>query len=463
MIASHYHLVGIGGAGMGALAEILLRQGHRVSGSDSSVNATVKRLMSLGAAVQIGHAGRELMGADVLVYSTAISPDNPELILAKQEGIERISRGQCLANLMQLKRGVAITGTHGKTTTTSLMVSCLLLADADPSFAIGGVLHRTQCNGRWGGGELMVVEADESDASFLLLSPEVAIVTNIDHDHMHTYDHDFARLTQCFFEFLQKIPQHGLAVLCWEDEGVRKVSQSLTVPFRTYGFSSQADVWASDLRFDGMRCHFLVHGLRGQGPTPFTVALPGAHNVLNALAVLVVADHFQLPMPKCQQALSQFCGVGRRSQYHGVLSLPKGRAHLLEDYGHHPAEIMVTVKALKAAWPNARLVLVYQPHRYSRTQALWSAFCEALAMADVLLLCDIYAAGEQPIPAFGSQVLIEQIEAQCHMPVHHVPALSMIPDMLKEVARSGDVILLQGAGDIHGVVKTLPVEEAALV
>ena len=451
----HWHLVGIGGAGMGALAEILLGQGHRVTGSDRSVNATIKRLQALGAEVVRGHHASLLLGAHAVVYSTAIAPDNPELVLAKQQHIPLRSRGQLLADLMAQKKGIAVAGTHGKTTTTSLLTHVLLTADMAPSFAIGGILQRTQCNGCWGEGKYLIAEADESDASFMLLHPEIAIVTNIDEEHMHTYDHDFMRLSQSFLQFLQHIPAHGMAVLCWEDEGARAVSQSLTVPYKTYGLSNQADVWASDIVYDGMQCHFVVHGLSVMSSLPVTVALPGVHNILNALAVLSVAAHLQIPLAPCQRALQQFCGVGRRSQYHGICHLHGCRYHLLEDYGHHPREIEVTIDALKHAWPKHRLVLIYQPHRYTRTQALWTAFCQALAMADVLLLCGIYAAGEQPIPGFDSQVMIQTLRAQCDMPVHDVPSLVLLPQVLQTVIQADDVVLLQGAGTIHTMVDTM--------
>lgn len=302
----------------------------------------------------------------------------------------------------------------------------------------------------------MVAEADESDASFMLLRPHIAMVTNIDEDHMHTYDHDLRRLEQSFLLFLQRLPADGLAVLCWEDAALRAVSRSVTAPVLTYGFSDLADVWATEIKYEGMCSHFMVHGLPGQPvPVPMTLALPGAHNVLNALGVLAVAAYLQLPMQACQQALKAFCGVGRRSQYHGQFCLQGKRYHLLEDYGHHPKEIEVTVEALKNAWPEKRLVLVFQPHRYTRTQALWTAFCEAMATADALLLCEIYPAGEDPIPGFDVQMLISYLKEEHDLPVRYVPSLSMIEQELGHVIQEGDVVLLQGAGTIHSAVKAM--------
>jgi UDP-N-acetylmuramate--alanine ligase len=448
----HIHFTGVGGAGMSAIAEILHRQGYRVSGSDLSDSETTRRLAALGLAVFMGQDAAHVAGAQAVVTSTAVRADNPEVVAALAQGIPVVPRAAMLAELMRPYRGVAIAGTHGKTTTTSLVASVLMEAGADPSFLIGGKLLSTQTNARLGQGEHMVVEADESDASFLHLSPVISVVTNIDADHMETYGHDLGRLQGAFIEFLHRLPFYGRAILCVDDPGVRAILPRIARPMVRYGLDAGADLQAVDvmaLPNGGMR--FVVERL-GAAALPVTLNLAGLHNVRNALAALAVAQLLRLPDAAVQRALAQFAGVGRRFERRGELTLPGGgHCTLIDDYGHHPAEIAAVLEAARGAFPGRRLVLAFQPHRYSRTRDCFADFVEVLGRFDALLLTDVYAAGELPIAGADGRSLADAIARGGALVPRFVPAVADLPAALDQIARDGDVVLTLGAGSIGGV------------
>ena len=450
----HIHFVGIGGAGMSGIAEVLLNLGYVVSGSDQSDSATLQRLASLGATTHVGHAAAQVAGADVVVTSTAVQDDNPEVLAARAQGVALVSRSLMLAELMRHRRGIAIAGTHGKTTTTSLVASVLAQAGLDPTFVIGGRLNSAGANAKLGSGDYIVVEADESDASFLNLLPIMAVVTNIDEDHMQTYGHDFEKLKNAFIEFLHRMPFYGAAVLCLDDPAVTSILPSVSRPITTYGLSEGAQVRAVDVRAVGTRMHFNV--VRSNGVTlpslKIDLNLPGIHNVRNALAAIAIAVELNIPDEAVQAALQNFSGVGRRFQNHGPV-LAKGGGHftLIEDYGHHPVELRATIEAARGAFPKSRLLLAFQPHRYTRTRDCFEDFVRVLQLADWVCLTQVYAAGEAPIVAADSRALMRSLRIQGFEQVALAQSLEDISDFMLSLAKEGDVVMCLGAGSIGQV------------
>jgi UDP-N-acetylmuramate--alanine ligase len=448
----HIHFVGIGGAGMSGIAEVLLTQGYCISGSDNNESATTRRLCELGATIYLGHDADHIRGADVLVRSTIIQADNPELIAANQSHIPIIPRAQMLAELMRFRAGIAIAGTHGKTTTTSLTTSVLTEAGLDPTFIIGGILNSVGTNAGLGNGPYLVAEADESDASFLYLQPLIAVVTNIDADHMDTYEGDFAKLRQTFMDFLQRLPFYGLAILCIDDPEVRNIIPSVARPMITYGFSEDADVRAVNFVQTGTQTQFTVKRKEYPGELDITLNLPGKHNALNALAVIAVAMECEISDELIKQALAKFTGVGRRFQIHGEINLAGNKALLVDDYGHHPRELEATISAARSAWPDRRLAMVFQPHRYSRTRDLFNEFVQVLTLVDQVILLDIYSAGESPIPSVSGEVLFQALTKQTTKQAVFVKESTQLLDILQQHIKNGDILLMQGAGDIGKLV-----------
>lgn len=448
----HIHFVGIGGSGMSGIAEVLLNLGYTVSGSDLADNAATRRLAALGARIHRGHAAAHVQGADVLVVSTAVQPDNPEVLTARQRRIPVVARAMMLAELMRFKQGIAVAGTHGKTTTTSLIASVLSEAGCDPTFVIGGKLLAAGANARLGKGEYLVAEADESDASFLHLNPVISVVTNIDQDHMQTYGHDFERLKTAFVEFLHRLPFWGMAVLCTDDPNVRAILPRVDRPMLTYGMSEDCAIQAVDVREEdgGMAFTALRNGERS--PIDVRLSLPGRHNVLNALAAIAVAWELQLPDAAVQRALAGFSGVSRRFQRYGEVQLPDGRRFsLVDDYGHHPAEMAATLAAARGAFPGRRLVLVFQPHRYTRTRDLFEDFVRVLSQADALLLTEVYAAGEAPIVAADGRSLARAVRVAGRVEPVYVAEVEDLPQAVVNIVQDGDVVLTMGAGSIGQV------------
>lgn len=453
------HFVGIGGAGMCGIAEVLFNEGYRVTGSDVSENKAVQRLRSLGIDVQVGHRVENIKNADVVVKSTAIDPKNPEIQAAYDQMIPVIPRAAMLAELMRFRHGIAIAGTHGKTTTTSLVSSLLAEGGLDPSFVIGGKLNSCGSNAQLGKSVYFVAEADESDASFLFLKPTMAVVTNIDADHMSTYGNDFDKLRNTFIEFLHHLPFYGLAVLCIEDEEIRRIMPAIQRPIATYGFCEGAHYRALNWSQKGLLNEFTAHRPAPHKPLSIKFKLPGRHNVLNALAVIAIATELGISDEAIVQGLFKFQGVDRRFQILGERQFKQGRALIVDDYGHHPQEIKVTLEALRLVWPEKRLVHVFQPHRYTRTQSLFNEFVDVLSLSDELLLLDIYSAGEQAIPGVSSELLAKQINNQSQKAT--LITDKNIDQMLDKLVRDGDVILMQGAGSIGQLAVTLmqPVRE----
>jgi len=447
----HIHFVGIGGAGMSGIAEVLLNLGYRISGSDMADSATTRRLEALGANLAIGHAAANIDGADCVVTSTAVRGDNPEVIAARSRRVPVVPRALMLAELMKLKQGVAIAGTHGKTTTTSLVASVLAAGGLDPTFVIGGRLVSAGANARLGTGEYIVVEADESDASFLNLSPMVAVITNIDADHMETYGHDFARLKQAFVEFTQRLPFYGAAVLCIDDPVVREILPFVSKPVLGYGLSEGARFRAVDVRPDAGRMRFTL--LREDAdPLPVVLNLPGEHNVRNALAAIAVADELGISDEAIVAALAEFHGVGRRFQRWGEFAAAGGGSFtLVDDYGHHPAEMEATLAAARGAFPGRRIVLAFQPHRYTRTRDLFEDFVRVLSTVDLLLLAEVYPAGEAPIVAADGRALARAIRVGGRVEPVFVEDIAAMPGAILEAARDGDVVVTMGAGSIGSV------------
>jgi UDP-N-acetylmuramate--alanine ligase len=446
----HVHFVGIGGAGMCGIAEVLHNLEFTVSGSDMAENANTRRLQGMGAKIFIGHAGAQIQGADVVVISSAVKDSNPEVQAARAARIPVIPRAEMLAELMRLQRGIAIAGTHGKTTTTSFMASVLAQGGLDPTFVIGGRLISAGTNARLGRGQYLVAEADESDASFLHLQPFMAVVTNIDADHMDTYGHDFNRLKQAFVDFLHNLPFYGLAVLCLDDPVVREIVPHVHKPVRTYGTSADADVRALDISQRGMQMHFTVQ-LGAKGETiPITLNHPGRHNVLNALAVVTVARELGVAPAAIRDGLAQFTGVGRRFQVNSEVNINGGQVLLVDDYGHHPRELAATIAAARDGWPERRLVVAFQPHRYTRTQHLLADFATCFHGAEQLWLTDIYPANEAPLPGVNGAVLAQAVRAR-GQEAHYVPALSNLGPAVRKAVQPGDLVLFLGAGDITKV------------
>ena len=449
----HIHFVGIGGSGMSGIAEVLVHLDYIVTGSDLSASATTRRLEGEGIKVMIGHAAENTLGADAVVVSTAVKEDNPEVIAARERKIPVVPRAQMLAELMRLKHGIAIAGTHGKTTTTSLVTSILAEGGLDPTFVIGGRLNAAGANARLGAGDFLVAEADESDASFLYLSPVVSVVTNIDADHMETYGHDFERLKSAFVDFLSRLPFYGVAVLCGDDANVRDIIPRVAKQIVTYGLNPGNNFYAENIvaadgqmRFDCVRVNGSVSRLS------ITLNLPGLHNVLNALAAIAVATEVQVPDGAIIKALAEFKGVDRRFQRYGEVALPDGGTFtLVDDYGHHPVEMAATLAAARGAFPGRRLLLAFQPHRYTRTRDCFEDFVKVLSTVDALLLAEIYAAGEAPIVAADGRSLARALRVAGKVEPVFVEDIAAMPQTIMDVARAGDVVLCMGAGSIGAV------------
>ena len=445
----HLHFVGIGGAGMSGIAEVLLNLGYRVSGSDLRASAVTARLAQLGAVIRPGHAAEHIAGCDGVVISSAVAGDNPEVAAARAARIPVVPRAEMLAELMRFRYGIAVAGTHGKTTTTSLIASLLAEGGLDPTFVIGGRLNSAGANAKLGAGRYLVAEADESDASFLFLQPMLAVVTNIDADHLSTYGGDFERLRETFVEFLHHLPFYGLAVLCTDDPQVRTILPRLTRPVLTYGTGEDCDARATDIIQEGLRTRFLAHLPNLKTPLPITLNLPGRHSVLNALAALAVAHELGVAETAMRRALLNFQGIGRRFQQHGELQLPGGgQATVMDDYGHHPREIQAVLNALRGAWPERRLVLAFQPHRFTRTRDLFDDFAQVLAEVDVLILLDVYPAGEKPLAGADGRSLSRAIRTRGKVDPVFVEQAADLPAALPGLLRDGDLLLLMGAGDI---------------
>jgi UDP-N-acetylmuramate--alanine ligase len=446
------HFVGIGGSGMSGIAEVLANLGYRVSGSDIASNSATERLAKLGAAIAIGHAAEHVADADAVVVSTAVKPDNAEVVAARERRIPVVPRALMLAELMRLKQGVAVAGTHGKTTTTSLVASVLAEGGLDPTFVIGGRLTAAASNARLGAGDFIVVEADESDASFLHLLPVMAVVTNIDADHMETYEHDFARLRAAFIQFLQNLPFYGSAILCADDAHLREIMPLVSKPIVSYGFAADAMVRAEAVEpCDGQMC---FRAIRDGVPRALDVRLnlPGRHNVQNALAAIAVGSELGVPDAAIAKALAEFHGVGRRFQRYGDVVLPGGGSFtLVDDYGHHPVEMAATLEAARGAFPGRRIALAFQPHRYTRTRDLFEDFVRVLSTVDALVLAEVYPAGEQAIVAADGRALARAVRVAGKVEPVFVEAIADLPAALLQVVRDGDVVVTMGAGSIGGV------------
>ncbi|KVM73177.1 UDP-N-acetylmuramate--alanine ligase [Burkholderia gladioli] len=450
-IVKHIHFVGIGGAGMSGIAEVLVNLGYQVSGSDLSRNAVTERLEALGARVAIGHDAANIEGANAVVVSTAVRSDNPEVLAARRLRVPIVPRAVMLAELMRLKQGIAIAGTHGKTTTTSLVASVLAAGGLDPTFVIGGRLISAGANARLGSGDFIVAEADESDASFLNLYPVIEVITNIDEDHMDTYGHDFARLKQAFIEFTQRLPFYGSAVVCVDDPNVRQIIPFISKPVVRYGLSPDAEVRAEQVDARDGRMHFTV--IRdGHAPLPVVLNLPGLHNVQNALAAIAIATDLGVADAAIQQALADFNGVGRRFQRYGELAAADGGSYtLIDDYGHHPVEMAATIAAARGAFPRRRLVLAFQPHRYTRTRDCFEDFVNVLSTVDALVLTEVYAAGEAAIPTASGEALSRALREIGRVDPSFVASVDEVPAALAQVVRAGDVVITMGAGSIGAV------------
>jgi len=451
----HIHFVGVGGSGMSGIAEVLSNLGYEISGSDLADNATTRRLAALGIQTYVGHAAENVAGADAVVTSTAVQSDNPEVIRAREMKIPIVPRALMLAELMRLKQGIAIAGTHGKTTTTSLVASVLAEAGLDPTFVIGGRLNSAGANARLGSGDHIVVEADESDASFLNLLPVMAVVTNIDADHMETYGHDFGKLKKAFVDFLHRMPFYGTAILCTDDAAVRDICEQVTCPITSYGFNEDAEVRAVNVRAVGGQMHFTVQRRNGVVLPDMEVVLnlPGLHNVLNALSAIAVAVELNIPDAAVVKALAEFKGVGRRFQRYGDLALPQGgTVTVIDDYGHHPVEMAATLAAARGAFPGRRLVLAFQPHRYTRTRDCFEDFVKVIgAGADAVLLAEVYAAGEAPIVAADGRSLARALRIGGKVEPLFVDDIAAMPQAAIDNARDGDVLMCMGAGSIGAV------------
>jgi len=449
----HIHFVGIGGVGMSGIAEVLLTLGYTVSGSDMADSATTRRLVNAGATVYFGHDAGYIVGADVVVTSTAVKADNPEVQAAEQAHIPVVPRAMMLAELMRFKQGIAIAGTHGKTTTTSLVASVLGAAGLDPTFVIGGRLEAAGTNARLGQGDFLVAEADESDASFLCLQPVMAVVTNIDADHMDTYGHSLDKLKQAFVDFLHRLPFYGHAVLCVDDANVRSILPQVKRPVTTYGFTEDAQIRAENVHADGQCMRFDAVWHNGAVHREAIVLnTPGRHNVLNALATIAIALECGAGIDAICQGLAQFSGVGRRFQRYGEVALPAGGTFtLVDDYGHHPVEMAATLAAARGAFPGRRLVLAFQPHRYSRTRDLFEDFIKVLTSVDGVLLTEVYPAGEAPIVAADGRALTRALRVAGKVEPVFVEQVADLPAAIVEYAQDGDVVLTMGAGSIGGV------------
>lgn len=449
----HIHFVGIGGSGMSGIAEVLHNLGYTISGSDLADSATLQHLQSLGITTFIGHAAEHIAGAQVIVTSTAVRADNPEVVAARAQKITVVPRALMLAELMRFKTGIAIAGAHGKTTTTSLVASVLAEAGLDPTFVIGGRLNSAGANAKLGQGDYIVVEADESDASFLNLLPVMAVVTNIDADHMETYGHDFGRLKQAFLDFLHRMPFYGRAIVCTESPAIRDILPQLARPVTTYGLAEGVQVRAVDVRAEQGQMRFTVLRQNGKPYPPLhvTLNLPGEHNVLNALAAVAIAMELEVDDAAVLRALENFKGVGRRFQRYGELPCAGGQFTVIDDYGHHPVEMQATIAAARGAFPGRRLVLAFQPHRYTRTRDCFEDFVQVLSQADAVLLAEVYAAGEEPIQAADGRALARGLRVAGKVEPLFVADIAQMPSTIVDNARPGDVVLTMGAGSIGAV------------
>jgi UDP-N-acetylmuramate--alanine ligase len=456
------HFVGIGGAGMGGIAEVLLNEGYQITGSDIGENQVVKRLKALGAKVSLGHHQDNVSGASVIVVSTAINTDNPELIAANEQRIPVVRRAEMLAELMRFRHGIAIAGTHGKTTTTSLIASIFAQANLDPTFVIGGLLNSAGTNARLGSSRYLIAEADESDASFLHLQPMVSVITNIDEDHMETYQGDFEKLKDTYIEFLHNLPFYGLAVVCLDNPVVREILPRISRQVITYGFCEDADVRATQYQQSAGMSSFIVER-EGSAPLPISVNLPGEHNVLNALAGVAVAIDEGVEDHAIQQALQSFAGIGRRFEMLATLHTEQGEMQLIDDYGHHPTEVKATITAMRKGWPEKRLTMVFQPHRYSRTRDLYEDFVEVLSEVDCLYLLDVYAAGEAPIANADSKSLARSIRQRGQIEPIYVSDSDKLAELMAAQLRNGDMVITQGAGNIGAIARNLATDEKLTV
>jgi UDP-N-acetylmuramate--alanine ligase len=444
----HIHFIGIGGVGMGGIAEVLLNLGYQVSGSDLRENGLILHLRQLGARIQIGHDAGHLEGADVIVVSTAINQENPELVAAKEQRIPVVPRAEMLAELMRFSYGIAVAGTHGKTTTTSLIAALLSEGELDPTFVIGGRLNSAGSNAKLGSGRYLVAEADESDASFLYLQPVIAVVTNIDEDHLATYDGDFNKLKATFLEFLHHLPFYGLAVMCIDDPVIKEILAEVTRPVLTYGISEEADFKVSDLQQADGQSHFTVTNKATGRAASMTLNMPGLHNALNATAAFVIARQLDVSIQACQNALNNFSGIARRFNIIGDINVESGKALLIDDYGHHPTELAAAIAATRASWPERRLVLLFQPHRYSRTRDLFDDFAHVLSSADVLLMQEVYPAGEKVITGADSKSLCRAVRARGQIDPIFVEDNTALFELLPSLLVDGDILMTMGAGDI---------------
>ena len=450
------HFVGIGGAGMSGIAKVLCNQGYRITGSDAAESPAVAALRALGIVVTIGHNAANVAQADCVVASTAIKSDNPEILAAKAARIPVVPRAVMLAELMRSRKGIAIAGTHGKTTTTSIAASVLAQAGLDPTFVIGGLLNSANANAQLGAGDYIVVEADESDASFLNLLPVMAVVTNIDQDHMDTYDHSYDKLKQAFVDFLHRMPFYGAAIVCWDDAGVRSIVARIERPVVSYGLSEGADVRAVNVRAEAATMRFTVQR-SGMADLPIVLNCAGEHNVQNALAAIAIATELELPDAAVQAALHGFTGVGRRFQRYGTHAVPNGDAgvaaapglfELIDDYGHHPVEMAATIAAVRGAFPNRRLVLAFQPHRYSRTRDCFEDFVQVCSRADALILTEVYAAGETPIVAADGRALARAVRVAGKVEPLFIEHIADLAPAIARTVQAGDVVICMGAGSI---------------
>ncbi|MSR13108.1 MAG: UDP-N-acetylmuramate--L-alanine ligase [Gammaproteobacteria bacterium] len=455
------HFVGIGGAGMSGIAEVLNNLGYQISGSDVAANRMTEILANMGVRIDLGHDQQNVRHADAVVYSSAIMSDNPELVAARQQRIPIVPRAEMLAELMRFRRGIAIAGTHGKTTTTSLIASVLAEGGLDPTFVIGGLLQSAGSHAKLGTGRYLVAEADESDASFLLLSPLIAVLTNIDADHMQTYDQDFEKLRGSFREFFKRLPFYGVAVVCADDDSAMSLLDHMHTRCITYGTGSNADIRAHDILIEGRRSHFRVtRGKRGAS-LDITLNMPGRHNALNALAAIAVAGEVGIADNAISAALKSFQGVNRRCQIKGETSFGEAKVLVIDDYGHHPRELAAMIRTAREGWPARRLVVAFQPHRYSRTRDLFDDFVAVLSGIDVLLILDVYAAGEKPIPGADAHALCRAIRVRGHLDPIFVSSPSDLTNVLASIARNGDLVMFLGAGSIGRVLEALSFNAAA--
>ncbi len=455
------HFVGIGGAGMCGIAEVLLNMGYLISGSDIQASKNTQRLEKMGATIFIGHLESNVTGVDVVVCSTAVSVDNPEVYAAREFRIPVVPRAEMLAELMRYRHGIAVAGTHGKTTTTSLIASVFAEAGLDPTFVIGGLLNSAGTNARLGESRFLVAEADESDASFLHLQPMISIVTNIEADHMATYDGDFEKLKKTFVEFLHNLPFYGMAIMCIDDEVVREIIPQVSRSILTYGFSDDADFHIHKVVKENLRTRFSIRRPRGLSTLDVAINMPGDHNVLNATAVVAVASDEAIDDAAIQQGLEKFQGVGRRFQIYGEYPVEGGTALLMDDYGHHPTEVAATIAAVRQAWPERRLLMIYQPHRYSRTKDLYEDFVKVLSTVDALMLLEVYSAGEATIAGADGRSLCGSVRSRAKFEPIFVEQIDAVAEELQALIQPGDIVVTQGAGNVGGLAMTLAANKLA--